>query len=505
MEMEDNIFKLDNRVVKLTQPAETLEILVNSFLSQKGLVSDLALTFDDVTILDFKSDIPSRSSINDTRSQLAKHIYLNTPIVSANMDTITESKMAIVMARLGGIGFIHQFLPIEKRVMEVKKVKRADSGVIETPLTISPEATIKEARKIMSSAQISGLLVVDAAGKLIGIITLRDIRFETMDKKRVVEVMTHSPLITAKQGTTLEQAKIVLKKNKVEKLPLVDENNCIIGLITAKDILKIEQFPNALRDKKGHLAVGATVGIGKNFVEEAEALAGAGADVILIDTARGFSTRLEESIQQLRRTLGDEMPIIAGNVDTPEGTLMLIKAGADAVKIGIGPGAVCKTREGPGVGIPQITAVAEAAAVGRKYGIPIIADGGIRGGAHFCKALAAGASSVMLGWMLAGTEETPGEPFYEDSEKWKVYRGSASLEFQLSRLDRDETERIRAPEGVPRRVHYKGEASLVINELMNYLRSSMSYVGAWTLEEYREKAKFRRQTLSGYEEGRPVG
>ena len=504
-EMEDDIFQLDNRVLKTTQSEEPLQLIVNSFLSQKGLVSDLALTFDDVAILDFKSDIPSRSSINDTRSQLAKHIYLNTPIVSANMDTITESKMAIALARLGGIGFIHQFLPIEKRIKEVKKVKRADGGIIETPLTIGLEATVREAREIMNSGQISGLLVVDAAGKLTGILTLRDIRFETMDDKKVTEVMTHSPLITAKQGTTLEQAKVILKKNKVEKLPLVDENNFIAGLITAKDILKIEQFPKALRDKKGHLMVGATIGIGKNFIEEAEALAGAGADVILVDTARGFSTRLEESVKKLHQTLGDELPIIAGNVDTPEGTLMLIKAGADAVKIGIGPGAVCKTREGPGVGIPQITAVAEASAVGKKYGIPIISDGGIRGGAHFCKALAAGASSVMLGWMLAGTEETPGEPFYEDGEKWKVYRGSASLEFQLSRLDRDEAERIRAPEGVPRRVHYKGETALVVNELMNYLRSSMSYVGAWTLEEYRERAKFRRQTLSGYEEGRPVG
>ena len=502
--MDDDIFQLDNRVLKITQSEEALRPVVNAFLSKKGLFSDLALTFDDVVILDFKSDIPSRSAITNTRAKLAKDIYLNTPIITANMDTITEAKMAIALARLGGIGFIHQFLPLEKRVKEVKKVKRADSGIIEAPLTIGFEATVREAREIMNSAQISGLLVVDAAGKLFGILTLRDIRFETMDEKRVAEVMTHSPLITAGQGTTLRQAKIILQKNKVEKLPLVDENNQIVGLITAKDILKIEQFPNALRDKKGHLAVGATIGIGKNFIEEAEELTQAGADVILIDTARGFSARLEESVRELRRTLGDEMPIIAGNVDTPEGVLMLIQAGADAVKVGIGPGAVCKTREGPGVGIPQITAIAEATAIGRKYGIPIIADGGVRGGAHFCKALAAGASAVMLGWMFAGTEETPGEPFYEDGEKWKVYRGSASLEFQLSRLDRDETERIRAPEGVPRRVRYKGEASAVINELMSYLRSSMSYVGVWTLEEYREKAKFRRQTVSGYEEGRPV-
>jgi IMP dehydrogenase len=412
--------------------------------------------------------------------------------------------MAVALARFGGLGFIHQFLPLERRVSEIKKVKRADSGVIEKPMTIQPEATVKEAKDIMDANQISGLLVIDQEEKLIGIITSRDVRFENIPDKLVAETMTNSPLINAPQGTTLEQARIILKKNKIEKLPLVDENDRVVGLITAKDILKIEQYPNALRDDKGRLRVGATVGIGKNFVEEAEAMVGAGADVILIDTARGFSTRLEETVKAIRKALGNRLPIVAGNVDTPEGALMLIEAGADCVKVGIGPGAVCKTREGPGVGTPQITAVAEAVAVAKKFGTPVIADGGIRGGAHFCKALAAGASSVMLGWMLAGTEETPGEPFYEDGEKWKIYRGSASMEFQLSRIDRDETERVRAPEGVPRRVHYKGEVALVINDLMSYLRSSMSYVGAWTLEEYKKKAKFRRQTISGFIEGQPL-
>lgn len=502
---EEKLLELDLQPLDPHNQDSFVRSEVQAYLLKKGLPLDIAVTFEDVTILDFMSDIPSRSSITDTSSKLAKNIRLNTPIVSANMDTVTESKMAIALARLGGIGFIHQFLPIEKRVAEIKKVKRADSGIIEKPLSISPEAKTSEAKMLMAQNQISGLLVVDEfTKKLVGIITSRDIRFETMLEKRVAEVMTKAPLITALPGTTLEHARIILKRNKIEKLPLVDAENYVVGLIAAKDILKIEQYPRALRDTKGHLMVGATVGVSGNYLREAEDLMGAGSDVILIDTARGFSKRLEEAIKNLRLHLGETIPIVAGNVDTPEGTQMLIEAGADCVKVGIGPGAVCKTREGPGVGVPQITAIAECVAVANRYHIPIIADGGIRGGAHFCKALAAGASSVMLGFMLAGTEETPGEPFYEDGEKWKIYRGSASLEFQLSRLDRDEAERVRASEGVPRRVHYKGEVSLVIDELMSYLRSSMSYVGAWTLEEYCKKTKFRRQTISGHEEGKPA-
>lgn len=479
---------------------------VETYFKEKGLPLDIALTFEDVTILDLKSDVPSRSSITDTSSRLTKNTFLHTPIIPANMDTIAGGKMAVAMARLGGFCFMHQFLPLEKRIAEIKKVKRADSGIIENPLSIGPEATVAEAQQIMDNFQVSGLLVVEPSSeKLVGIITFRDIRFEPHESKRVVEVMTHPPLITAPPGTTLEQARIILRKNKIEKLPLIDENERVRGLITAKDLLKTEQFPKALRDAKGRLMVGATVGVGGDFINEAGELVKAGADAILIDTARGFSTRLEEAVKNTKTALGEDLLIVAGNVDTAEGALMLIEAGADAVKVGIGPGAVCKTREGPGVGVPQITAVAECAAVARPRNIPIIADGGIRGGADFCKVLAAGADAVMMGWLFAGTEETPGEPFYEDGEKWKIYRGSASLEFQLSRVDREETEKVRAPEGVPRRVRYKGEVSAVVQELMSYLRSSMSYVGAWTLEEYHQKTRFRRQTTSGFAEGRPVG
>lgn len=509
--MDDEILQTDFELPQTVIPnrEETIRTIVNSYLAKKGLLGDLALTFDDVVILDFKSDIPSRSSITDTSSRIAKDIFLNIPITSANMDTITDARMAVALARLGGLGFIHQFLPIEKRVAEVKKAKRADSGIIENPMSISPEATLADAKKLMESLQISGLLVLDAVSeRLVGILTSRDIRFEHANEKRVAEVMTHSPLITAPPGTNPDHARLILKNNKIEKLPIVDENGRVRGLITAKDILKIEQFPHALRDEKGHLRVGATVGISGDFIKEAGELASAGADVILVDTARGFSLRLEEAIKKIRSALGPDLPIVAGNVDTPQGALMLIEAGADCIKVGIGPGAVCKTREGPGVGIPQITAVAECVAIAERYNIPIIADGGIRGGAHLCKTLATGANAAMIGWMFAGTEEAPGEPFYEDGEKWKIYRGSASLEFQLSRLDRDDPsaggEQIRAPEGVPRRVRFKGETANVINELMWYLRSSMSYVGTWTLDEYREKTKFRRQTASGFEEGRPI-
>lgn len=484
---------------------ENISLILEKYLRSKGLPQDIAITFEDVFIIDQKSDIPSRSSIQDTHSRLARDFFLNIPVVSANMDTVTESRMAIALARLGGLGFIHQFLPIERRVREVEKVKRADSGIIEKPFTTNPDATIREVRDMMRHLQVSGLLVVEQnSGKLVGIITSRDIRFEDAHDKKVVEVMTEMPLVIAPPGTGLEQARVILKKNKVEKLPLVDEGGRVAGLITAKDILKIEQYPLALRDSKGRLAVAATVGVSGDFAADAVALAGAGADVILVDTARGFSARLEDAIVRLKSDLGENFPIVAGNVDTPEGALALISAGVDGVKVGIGPGAVCKTREGPGVGTPQLTAVAECVAVANQHGIPVIADGGIRGGSDFCKALAAGASSVMMGYLFAGCEETPGEPFYEDGERWKIYHGSASLEFQISRSDRDDTEKIRAPEGVPRRVRYRGEAKGAVEELMGALRSSMSYIGAWTLEDYRHVAKFRRQTASGHTEGRPI-
>lgn len=484
-----------------------IQQLVEDYFKTKGLPRSPAVTFEDVAIVDLYSDIPTRSSIKDTRGHLAQNIFLNTPTVSSNMDTVTESRMAIAMARLGGIGFIHQFLPIEKRCKEVELVKRADSGVVDNPLLGFPSMRLKEAKDRMKLYNISSLLVVDEkTRKLLGILAHRDYQFERDQSKRIVTLMTKTKLITAPYGTPLEKARALLEKYKIEKLPLVDKAGRIRGLMTGKDIQKVREFPDASRDAKGHLLVGGTVGIGSAAVADAQALRQAGADVIVVDTARGNSKRMAEVLQALRKHLGKKVPLVAGNVDTAEGALHLIEAGADCIKVGIGGGAACKTRMGPGVGIPQITATAQCAAVANHSGIPIMTDSGIKVSSDFCKALTAGASTVMLGRLLAGTEETPGAPFYEDGEKWKIYRGSASLEFQLSRLDRDQRDSpVRTPEGVPMRVRYKGEVRWVVDELMGHLRSSMSYVGAWTMAEFHQKARFIWQTTSGFDEGKPHG
>lgn len=477
---------------------------VEEYLKLKGLPQAPALTFEDVTIIDLYSEIPSRSSIKDTKAFLTPDFHIEAPICSSNMDTVTEHQMAIAMARLGGIGFIHQFLPIEKRKKEIELVKRADSGIIEKPLTATPDMTLKQAKEIMASYKISSLLVVDENRKLAGILANRDYNFENDDSKRVGQLMKKNNLITAPPRTNPEKAKQILFKHKIEKLPLVDKKGFIKGLITTKDLEKVTKFPKASRDKKGHLLVGATVGIANDILGEIEELLRAGADIILIDTARGNSSRLVEILKRVRRRFGKKLPLVAGNVDTPEGVITLIKAGAGGIKAGIGGGSACKTRMGPGVGIPYITAIAECYAISSGFGIPIMSDGGIKNSSDLAKILVAGADTAMMGGLLAGTEETPGKPFYEDGEKWKIYRGSASIEFQMSRIDRDERENyIRTPEGVPKRVKYKGEVANVIEELIGHLNSAMSYVGAWTLKEFRQKGRFRWQTLAGYEEGKP--
>ncbi len=484
---------------------KTIDKLVEDYLEIKGLPQSPAVTFEDVTIVDLYSDIPSRSSIKDTKGRMAQHIYLNTPVVSANMDTVTESQMAISIARMGGLGFVHQFLPIDKRVREIELVKRADSGVVAKPLTATPDMTLKEALLLMASYKISSLLVVDEkTRKLVGILAHRDYQFEPDDSKKVGFLMKKTGLVTAPPRKKKEKARQLLFKHKIEKLPLVDASGRIKGLITSKDLEKVMKFPKASRDKKGRLLVGGSVGIADSVLEEIEKLLKAEADVSLVDTARGNSVRLTETLKRIRRKFGKKLPLVAGNVDTPEGVMKLIEAGVDGIKVGIGGGSACKTRRGPGVGVPQISAIAESFAVSSQYGIPLISDGGIKGSSDFAKAIVAGADSVMVGGILAGTEETPGKPFYEDGEKWKIYRGSASIEFQLSRLDRDEREAfIRTPEGVPKRVKYKGEVASVIEELMGHLYSSMSYVGAWSLKEFQKRGRFRWQTLSGLEEGKP--
>lgn len=492
-------YKLDAAIIRSVK---------NSYLRRKGLPMDIAVTFRDVYIPSppSESEIDSRSLIADTKARLAKDIWLNIPIVSANMIDVTGAKMAVTLARLGGIGFIPQFWPLEKRLKEIERVKRADSGVIEKPFIIGPLATVQEAKDLMQNTQISGFLVVDSSSqKLVGILSSRDLLFEIDFTKRVADVMMASSIITAPSGTTLDEARTILHKHKIEKLPLVDEEYRVVGLITAKDIFKIIQFPKALRDKKGRLLVGGTVGVTKNFLQEAEMLAAAGADIILIDTARAFSTITRKAVQAVRSALGKNMPIIAGNVDNPEGTLMLIAAGADAVKVGIGPGAACTTREGTGGGTPQVTAVAECASVALKHEIPIIGDGGIREAGDLSKILVAGASVAMMGWVLAGTDESPGQLRFDRGIKYKLYRGSASVEVQLSQRDQEEDElEIRTPEGESERVRYVGSVVDVVNTYMELLRSKMSYQGTWTLEDFRKKAKFRRHTEAGYMEGKPV-
>jgi len=482
--------------------------LVRKYLQQKGLPLSPALTFEDVTIVDQFSDIPTRSELEHatgtTRMLVVKNIFLNIPVVSANMDTITESRMAIAMARAGGMGFIHQFLSVADRAKEIELVKRAHSGVIEKPLVATPDTTLAAAKSLMAEYKISSLLVVDHSGKLLGILARRDYMFEDNNAKTVGELMKRNSLITASPHTTVARAQKILAEHKIEKLPLVDRKGIVKGLITAQDIAKTQRFPLAARDEKGRLLVGGTVGVSGKVLYDVEALLKAEADIILIDTARGNSRRLIDTVLSIRKNFGSKIPLIAGNIDTPDACLRLINAGVDAVKVGIGGGSACKTRMGPGVGIPQLSAIAECTAIAREYRVPVIADGGIKNSSDFAKALAAGAYAVMLGGLLAGTEETPGKPFYEDGEKWKIFRGSASIEFQMSRIDReDRMDFIRTPEGVPKRVKYRGEVTPVLGELMGHLYSSMSYVGAWTLSEFWERAFFRMQTRSGYEEGRP--
>lgn len=485
----------------------SMKDIVERYLKKRGIPSHIAVTFEDVTIVDLLSSIPSRSDeYIDTGSHLGKGIFLKRPIFSANMDTITESKMAIAMARLGGCGVIHQFLPIQKRVQEVEKVKRADSFIVKNPMTISPGALIKEARMLVKEYQISGFLVIDDSDNLVGLLSQRDIRWSP-DTEEIRNRMTpFEKLIIAPLGVTIEEAKNIFYEKRIEKLPLVAKDNpqkCV-GLITASDILKVERYKFAFRDKKGRLGVAAAVGVGSSALEEIEALLKAETDIIVIDTARGNSDRLQKIVKSARKEFGENFMLMAGNIDTPEAMEMLYEAGVDLPKVGIGGGSACKTRQGPGVGIPQLWAIATCAAIARKNKKSFVADGGIKGPDDYCKALAAGADAIMIGGLFAGTEETPGKPFYEDGQKWKVFRGSASLEFQLSRMDRESPEeQIRAPEGVPKRILYKGEVGQVVNELIAYQFSSMSYVGAKNMKEFQNKAKFQWQTQAGNEEGKP--
>ncbi len=421
------------------------------------------------------------------------------------MDTVTESKMAISMARQGGIGIIHKNMSIEEQALEVDKVKRSESGVIVDPFYLSKDNTLQDADDIMARYKISGVPIVDESHKLIGIITNRDIKFEDDMTKNIEDVMTKENLVTGKEGVTLEEAQQILKTYKIEKLPIVDDEGHLKGLITIKDIEKAIQYPNSAKDSNGRLLVGAAVGVTKDMMERVEALVSQKVDVIVIDSAHGHSANIINSLKRIKEKY-PYLPVIAGNVATEEGTRDLIEAGADAVKVGIGPGSICTTRVVAGVGVPQITAIFDCANAANEYGIPIIADGGIKYSGDIVKAIAAGANTVMIGNLFAGTEESPGESEIYQGRRFKVYRGMGSLgAMQKGSKDRyfQEDANKLVPEGVEGRVAYKGPLSDIVFQLVEGMRHGMGYCGARTIEELQKNSKFIRITNAGLKESHP--
>jgi IMP dehydrogenase len=472
----------------------------------KNKIIGIAYTFDDVLLVPAKSNVLPREV--DVSTKLTRNIKLNIPLVSAAMDTVTESEMAIAIAREGGIGIIHKNMSIEKQASEVDKVKRSESGMILNPITLTPDRKVRNALEIMSTYRISGIPIVDSNGKLVGIVTNRDLRFEPDPDAEISRYMTNSNLITAPVGTTLEEAEKILQKYKIEKLPVVDKNGYLKGLITFKDIQKKKKYPNACKDELGRLRVGAAVGIRSDTIERVEELKKVGVDVIVIDTAHGHSKGVIEMLKKIKKKF-PELDVIAGNVATGEATLDLIKVGADAVKVGIGPGSICTTRVVTGVGVPQITAIMNCAEVAIKYKIPIIADGGIKQTGDIAKAIAAGADSVMIGALFAGTEESPGEKVLYEGRSYKVYRGMGSLEAMKSgsaeRYFQDVEEDIKklVPEGIEGRVPYKGHLHDVVYQMIGGLRSAMGYCGARNIEEMKLKTKFILMTNAGLRESHP--
>lgn len=461
-----------------------------------------SLTFDDVLLIPSESAVLPRDV--DISTNLTKTIRLNIPLISAAMDTVTEAQIAITMAREGGIGIIHRNMSIAAQAAEVDKVKKSESGMIVDPITMDPDRKIYEALEIMKKYRISGVPVT-RQGKLLGILTNRDLRFETQLDQPIAAVMTKENLVTAPVGITLEESKRLLHKNRIEKLLVVDENNNLKGLITIKDIEKTIKYPDSCKDSLGRLRVGAAVGVTADRKARVEALLRAGADVIIIDTAHGHSVGVIEAIRDTKRVFPN-CQLIAGNVATAEGTGALIKAGADAVKVGVGPGSICTTRVIAGVGVPQITAIQESARVARQHGIPLIADGGIKFSGDVTKALAAGADTVMIGSLFAGTDESPGEMVLYQGRSYKMYRGMGSLEAMKSgskdRYYQDdvESEIKLVPEGIEGRVPYKGPLSSSVYQLLGGLRAGMGYLGCRSLEELKEKSKFTRITNAGLRE-----
>lgn len=461
------------------------------------------LTFDDVLLIPRKSEVLPKEV--DVSTQLSKHVKLNIPLISAGMDTVTEAAMAIAIAREGGIGMIHKNMSVEQQAEEVDRVKRSESGVITNPFSLTPDRLVSDAETLMGKYRISGVPIVNEENKLVGILTNRDLRFIHDYNMPISEVMTRDNLVTAPVGTTLQEAEVLLQRHKIEKLPLVDDQMILKGLITIKDIEKAIQFPNAAKDAHGRLLAGAAIGISKDTFERAEALVKVGVDVITVDSAHGHHINIIEAVRKLRG-LYPELTIIAGNVATGEATRELIEAGASVVKVGIGPGSICTTRVIAGIGVPQITAIYDCATVAREYGIPIIADGGIKYSGEITKAIAAGAHAVMMGSLFAGTEESPGESEIYQGRKFKVYRGMGSMsamkQGSKDRYFQDDDKKL-VPEGIEGRVAFKGPLSDTVHQLIGGLRSGMGYCGTKNLGELREETGFIRITGAGLRESHP--
>lgn len=462
-----------------------------------------SLTFDDVLLIPAKSEVLPKDVVIKTK--LAENLQLNIPIISAGMDTVTEAEMAIAMARQGGLGVIHKNMSIEEQAEQVDRVKRSESGVITNPFFLTPDNQVADAEHLMSKYRISGVPIVDQTQRLVGIITNRDLRFIQNYSIPISDVMTKENLITAPVGTTLDEAQHILEKHKIEKLPLVDDNGILKGLITIKDIEKVIEFPNSAKDSQGRLLAAAAVGVTKDAYLRIEKLIEAGVDAVVIDTAHGHSKGVIDQLSSIRKAF-PTLTIIAGNVATAEGTRALIEAGVDIVKVGIGPGSICTTRVVAGVGVPQITAIYDCATEANKHGVSIIADGGIKYSGDIVKALAAGGHAVMLGSLLAGVEESPGEKEIFQGRQYKVYRGMGSIgAMEKGSKDRyfQEDQKKLVPEGIEGRVAYKGLLSDTIHQLVGGLRSGMGYCGTPTITELRENAMFTRITGAGLVESHP--
>ena len=480
---------------------------VERLLSLERKFAREGLTFDDVLLVPAESDVlPDEVS---TSTRLTASITLAIPLVSAAMDTVTEARLAVALARVGGIGIVHRNLSIADQVNEVDKVKRSESGMIVEPVTLRPHDLVADALALMESYHISGVPITEGGGRLVGILTNRDLRFEDDPQRPVSELMTTRNLVTVPIGTTLDEARAVLRRHKIEKVPVVDADGCLKGLITVKDIQKRIDFPNATKDEAGRLRVGAAVGVGPEALERADALVGAGVDVLVVDTSHGHSRGVVDAVRRIKERW--DVQVVAGNIATAEAAEALIDAGAGGLKTGIGPGSICTTRVVAGVGVPQVTAIHDCAQVAARHDVPVIADGGVQSSGDIAKAIAAGAESVMLGSLLAGTDESPGEVILRQGERFKEYRGMGSLGAMGSRSfskDRyfqgnvEEVSRL-VPEGIEGRVAYKGPLTPIVHQLVGGLRQAMGYCGAPTIEDLRLRAQFIRMTAAGLRESHP--